>query len=88
MDYIIIKTRRYGKTYQGGSVTGNLIEIIGEEVIQDREMGEQYECYLYNIVGYTPKNGKPFISRKENIICLEPITEEPEWERRTEYDTH
>lgn len=44
------------------------IEIIGEQlyVVEDREI----EQYLYNIVGYTTANGKPFASMKANIILL------------------
>lgn len=72
----LIRSTRYEKTYQGGSVTGNLVEIIGEGILQDNETGDHYDCYLYNIVGYTAKNGKPFVARKENIVCLEPIPEE------------
>lgn len=53
---------------------GSAIEIIGEEVYEID--GKVYEGYLYNIVGYTPKNGLPFIARKCNVIVSEEIREE------------
>ena len=49
-------------------VSDNLVEIIGEQtVVIDGEIEEQF---IYNIVGYEPKNGKPFISLKDNIILI------------------
>ena len=69
-----ISRKMYSKSYRGGSVTGNAIEIIGEEVYEID--GEILEGYLYNIVGYTPKNGLPFLSRKCNIFVLDEIREE------------
>lgn len=58
----------YNKPIEGGSVTGNFVEVIGEQVVEDG--GKTYDQYIYNIVGYTPKNGKPFVALKSNIILL------------------
>lgn len=58
----------YNKPLKGGSVTGNFVEVIGEQVVEDE--GKTYDQYIYNIVGYTPKNGKPFVALKSNIILL------------------
>lgn len=46
-------------------VGGDPVSIIGERTVQ-RE-GRVLEQYLYNIVGYEAKNGKPFVSLKANI---------------------
>lgn len=67
-DYKIISTTMYEEPIQGGSVTGNLVEIIGEQVIEYE--GRALDQYLYNIVGYTPKNGKPFMALKSNIFTF------------------
>lgn len=69
-----ISTKMYSRSYRGGTVMGSAIEIIGEEVYEID--GKVYEGYLYNIVGYTPKNGLPFIARKCNVIVSEEIREE------------
>lgn len=59
----------YEKPINGISMfSGELVEIIGEQtVVIDGEIKEQF---IYNIVGYEPKNGKPFISLKDNIILI------------------
>ena len=46
----------------------DLVEIIGEQVIEYE--GRVLDQYLYNIVGYTPKNGKPFMALKSNIFTF------------------
>ena len=76
--FTLLNEFRYKKSYRAGSVTGNEVDIIGEAVYRNGADGKLYDCYLYNIVGYTPKNGKPFVSRKENIYILEPIKESRE----------
>ncbi len=63
-----ISRRIYEEPIRGGSITGNLISIIGERVIEIE--GKEIEQYLYNIDGYTPKNGKPFAAHKSNIFIL------------------
>ena len=65
----VFDKKMYDKTIQAGSITGNLVEIIGEQKVE-LEDGTIIEQYLYNIVGYTPKNGKPFVSLKANIFLL------------------
>lgn len=47
------------------TVGGDLVSIIGERTVQHE--GRLLEQYLYNIVGYEAKNGKPFVSLKANI---------------------
>lgn len=65
----IIERKMYDKSMQDGSfMSGNVVEIIGEQTIE--EDGEVYEQYLYNIVGYTPKNGKPFVALKSNLVIF------------------
>lgn len=64
----ILSQRMYKNTLQGGSVTGNLVEIIGEQTVDYN--GVVLEQYLYNIVGYKPKNNLPFVALKSNIILL------------------
>lgn len=63
----------YCKMYEAprmaGSITGNLVEVIGEQTIET-DSGEVLEQFLYNILGYTPENGKPFAALKANIIML------------------
>lgn len=65
----IIREKYYDKPIEGGSITGNLVEVIGEQLaVID---GKVYDQYIYNIVGYTPKNGKPFAALKANIILFQ-----------------
>lgn len=66
-DVIISKTM-YDKPLKGGSVTGNSVEIIGEQTVECN--GRILEQYIYNIDGYTAKNGLPFVALKDNIIIL------------------
>ena len=65
----LIKEETYETPIRGISIVGgNLVEIIGEQtVVMDGKILEQF---IYNIVGYEPKNGKPFISLKDNIILV------------------
>ena len=63
----ILKETIYEKSLTGASVTGNLVEVIGEQKVKFED-GQIKEMYLYNIVGYQSKNGKPFIALKENIF--------------------
>lgn len=48
---------------------GEPVLIIGERSV-NRE-GDILEQYIYNIVGYEAKNGKPFIALKPNIAVVE-----------------
>lgn len=57
----------YDTLVRGSSVTGNEVEVIGECKLQLTD-GKVIEQYLYNIIGYEAKNGKPFSSHKGNII--------------------
>ena len=64
----LISAKRYDKPVMDGSITGSLVEIIGEQVVEIN--GKMCDQYIYNIVGYTPKNGKPFAALKANIIVF------------------
>ena len=63
----ILSENKYEKSISGVSVTGNLVEIIGEQTVR-LEDGRIIEQYVYNIIGYTAKNGKPFVALKCNIF--------------------
>jgi hypothetical protein len=69
MNYTLLEKKMYTEPVQGGSMTGNLVEVIGEQKIQ-LEDGRVIEQYIYNIMGYTPENGKPFVALKANIITF------------------
>jgi hypothetical protein len=59
----------YPTAIKGISIcSGDAVTIIGEQEV--RYNGQNYEQYIYTIDGYTPKNGKPFIALKANIIAL------------------
>lgn len=64
----ILSETMYETPRQGGSVTGNLVEIIGERTVN--RCGKIHEQYLYNIVGYTPQNSLPFTALKSNIYTF------------------
>jgi hypothetical protein len=67
MGYTVLEKKMYEEARYAISVAGELVEVIGEqkmEVEDDRVI----EQYIYNIVGYTPKNGKPFVALKANIF--------------------
>lgn len=66
----LISTGSYIESKKGISLfSDNEVEIIGEQTVE-LESGKIVEQYLYNIVGYTPANGKPFVSLKANIILI------------------
>lgn len=65
----VFDRKMYSKSIQAGSIMGDLVEIIGEQKME-LEDGRIIEQYLYNIVGYIPKNGKPFVSLKANIFAI------------------
>lgn len=65
----VFDRKTYSKSIQAGSIMGDLVEIIGEQKME-LEDGRIIEQYLYNIVGYIPKNGKPFVSLKANLFLL------------------
>jgi hypothetical protein len=69
MDMLVLEKEIYETPIKGVSiVSDNLIEIVGEQIVViDGEIKEQF---IYNIVGYEPKNGKPFISLKDNIVLI------------------
>lgn len=59
--------KTYDEPVMGISImSGEPVEIIGEQTV--KRAGRILEQYLYNIVGYTPANGKSFASLKANII--------------------
>lgn len=67
LDEILSETM-YDEPVNGASVTGNIVEIIGERVVNHG--GRILEQYLYNIEGHTPKNGLPFAALKSNIYLF------------------
>ncbi|KXY51142.1 hypothetical protein AT268_32090 [Bacillus cereus] len=65
----ILQVKMYEEVKEGFSIfSDNRVEIIGEQTMSID--GKILEQYLYNIDGYTPDNGKPFVSLKSNIILL------------------
>lgn len=65
----VLSVKMYEVAKQGGSyVSGNMVEVIGEQRV--RLDGVVYDQYLYNIIGYQAKNGKPFAALKENIFVF------------------
>lgn len=69
MNYTVLREKMYEEPRQGGSMTGNFVEVIGERTVM-LEDGRVIEQYIYNIEGYTPENGKPFVALKANIIVF------------------
>ena len=67
-EYKIIETKMYDEEIKGGSFMGDLVKVIGEQKVEHK--GKTLDLYLYNIVGYTAKNGKPFAALKENIMIF------------------
>lgn len=65
----IFDRKLYKEAIQAGTIMGDLVEVIGEQKME-LEDGRVIEQYLYNKVGYTPANGKPFVSHKANIFLL------------------
>ncbi len=69
-DFTLLNQTMYDESIRGGSIiSGNLVEIIGEQTVQ-LDDGKVLEQYLYNIEGYTAKNGKPFVALKANICVF------------------
>lgn len=66
MDYKVLSATQYDKMIRGYSITGSMVEIIGEQTVQLSD-GRIVEQYVYNIVGVIPQNGKPFMALKANI---------------------
>lgn len=62
-----ISYTKYDEPKSGISITGSKVSIIGERVVMLGD-GRIVDQYVYNIDGYTAKNGKPFASLKANII--------------------
>lgn len=70
MEELVVLERNYFKEPKKGiSIVGDeLITIIGEQIAEYE--GVIYDQYIYNIDGYKPANGKPFVSMKANIVLL------------------
>ena len=69
-DFKILSTEMYEDIKKGASVmSGNMVEVIGEQTIKFDD-GTVRELFLYNIVGYKAKNGKPFAALKDNIVIM------------------
>ena len=71
MNYGALIKKDYERDYDGYSVMGDAVKIVGEA--KDTVNGNEY--YFYDILGYTPVNGQPFVALKANIIPTEPIME-------------
>ena len=68
-EYEVINVTMYGEPKEAYSMfSGDKVEIIGEQTISYE--GKVLDQYLYNIVGYTPKNGKPFMGLKGNLVLV------------------
>lgn len=61
----------YKKSYLEVSIMGDPVGIISEALYKANDN----EYYYYNICGYTPKNGLPFVALKANIIVVDKIDE-------------
>lgn len=69
-DYVVLNEKSYEVPKKGGSImSGNLVEVIGEKTVRFDD-GTVREFYMYNIVGYKAKNGKPFAALKDNIVIM------------------
>lgn len=69
-DFQILSTEMYESPRQGASVmSGNMVDVLGEQTIRFDD-GTVRELFLYNIVGYQAKNGKPFAALKDNIVIF------------------
>jgi hypothetical protein len=62
----VLSTTRYEQPVMGGSMAGSRVSVTGEQTVRLYD-GRVVEQYLYNIVGYTAKNGNEFVSLKCNI---------------------
>lgn len=70
MKYEIIKKKQYQTSIFGISLfCGEKVEIIGEQTVKTED-NNVLDQYIYNIVGYTPANGMPFIALKDNITLV------------------
>jgi hypothetical protein len=64
----VLRTREYSIKHYGLSMfSGERVLIQGEQTVE-LEDGRVIEQYLYDIVGHTPANGKPFAALKANIV--------------------
>lgn len=61
--------KKYDKPRKGCTVMGDMVEIIGEAF--NKANGKEY--YYCNVVGYTTKNGKPFVVLKCNVVPIDPV---------------
>lgn len=69
-EYKVLKTFNYDEPEKGISVAaGNMVTITGEQKVQ-LEDGRIIEQYVYDIDGYTAKNGKQFAALKANIMLI------------------
>lgn len=64
----IVEKRIYAEPIMGATINGDLARIIGEQVMEID--GEMYDQYIYNIEGFTPEDGLPFISLKAYLYLL------------------
>ncbi len=65
----ILSQTMYANAFNGGSTTGNLVTVIGEQTVEYE--GRILEQYIYNIKGHATQNGKPFAALKSNIFLFE-----------------
>lgn len=63
----VLRREMYSNPIRGRSLFTDIpVEIIGEQTVEVN--GKIEDQYIYNIVGYKPENGKPFIGLKCNYI--------------------
>lgn len=67
MNYKVISSTMYNEFKEGFSFSGERVVILGEQLIEF-ESGKKRNCFVYNIVGHAPANGRPFIALKSNIV--------------------
>lgn len=68
-EYKVLSETMYDVAKRAVSMfSGDEVEIIGEMKIEYE--GRILDQYLYNIVGYTPSNGKPFMGLKGNLVLI------------------
>ena len=65
----VLNEKSYEEVKKGISFSGNMVSIIGERTVE-LDDGRIIDQYIYNIDGYEAKNGKPFVSLKDNIYLV------------------
>lgn len=64
-----INVKMFNESVEAVSIMGGPVLIVGEQQME-LEDGRVVDQYLYDVVGYTPENGKHFASLKDNISVI------------------